>query len=75
MLTAHGSSVAGAHFRLSCLHLVEQVCVQSAVPGSQQNDLVCSVQLVVLSYLICCVMGVAGAISCVCFLYNLSGLI
>ena len=36
------------HFRLSYRHLVEQVYVQSVVPDSQpqQDDLVCSVQLV-----------------------------
>ena len=37
------------HFRLSHFHLVEQMGVQSVVPGSEhhQNDLVSSVQLVV----------------------------
>ena len=49
MLIGHWSGVAGAHFQLSCLHRIGQVCVQSAVPGSQpqQDALVSSVQLVV----------------------------
>ena len=54
VFTGHWSGVTGrARFWLSSPHRVEQVCVQSVVPGSQppNNDLVTSGQLVVLAAL------------------------